>query len=103
MVQYILQCADSVGWVTGLVSGLYKVLPQQLPQVHFGDRSSLDNWAIKQNPSVFVYVCKLWYNWHIVQVRRGAGVMATVRRVGRELSRRLYVLMTSTDAQLILR
>jgi len=37
------------------------------------------------------------------QVRRGAGVMATVRRVGRELSRRLYILMTSTDAQLILR
>lgn len=38
-----------------------------------------------------------------VQVRRGAGVMATVRRVGRELSRRLYTLMTSTDPQLIIR
>jgi len=40
---------------------------------------------------------------NVVQVRRGAGVMATVRRVGRELSRRLYTLMTSTDPQLILR
>jgi len=38
-----------------------------------------------------------------VEVRRGAGVMATVRRVGRELSRRLHTLLTSNDAQLILR
>lgn len=37
------------------------------------------------------------------QVRRGAGLMATVRRVGRELSRRLYTLMTSTDPQLVIR
>jgi len=35
MSEPCLQCSVTVGWVTGRVPDLHKVLLQQLPQVHF--------------------------------------------------------------------
>lgn len=37
-----------------------------------------------------------------VLIRRGEGVTSTTRRVGPELSKRLFLLMTSTDPQQVL-
>jgi len=38
-----------------------------------------------------------------MQVRRGAGIMATTRRVGKELSRKIYMFMTSSDPNQIIK
>ncbi|ELU07229.1 hypothetical protein CAPTEDRAFT_98058 [Capitella teleta] len=38
-----------------------------------------------------------------IVVRRGAGVIATNRRIGKELSRKIYLLMTSCDPDLIIK
>lgn len=38
-----------------------------------------------------------------IVVRRGAGVLETTRRVGKELSRRIFIFFTSEDAELVIK
>ena len=44
----------------------------------------------------------MYINVFQFQVRRGYGVLATERRVGKELSRRLYQLITAEDPETLL-